>query len=54
MRHNYTYEAFGDIEGRSGVTQNTYRFTGEQFDENLGDYYTLPGDRLNYFVRCKV
>jgi RHS repeat-associated protein len=38
MRHNYTYAAFGTTE-RQGSTQNSYRFTGEQFDESLGEYY---------------
>jgi RHS repeat-associated protein len=38
MRHNYTYAAFGTTEGQRN-TQNSYRFTGEQFDESLGEYY---------------
>jgi RHS repeat-associated protein len=39
MHRNYTYGAFGELEGRSGNTENIYLFTGEQFDANLGEYY---------------
>jgi RHS repeat-associated protein len=35
----YSYEAFGELEGQSGSTENSYLFTGEQFDQNLGEYY---------------
>ena len=35
----YTYDAFGNLIGVSGATANNYRFAGEQFDPNLGDYY---------------
>src|SRR5690606_15554368 len=31
--------AFGEIESQSGTTENTYRFTGEQFDPSLDQYY---------------
>lgn len=36
---NYTYQAFGEIENQAGETQNSYRFSGEQYDAELGDYY---------------
>jgi RHS repeat-associated protein len=35
----YSYEAFGELEGRSGSTENQYLFAGEQFDENVDTYY---------------
>jgi RHS repeat-associated protein len=38
-RHNYTYQAFGEVERRSGSTENNYLFAGERKGENLADYY---------------
>ena len=35
----YTYDAFGVILDQAGTTQNNYRYTGEQFDPNVGFYY---------------
>ncbi len=35
----YTYEAFGDLLHRTGTTENSYLFTGEQYDPNAGFYY---------------
>jgi RHS repeat-associated protein len=35
----YTYDAFGAAMTTQGTTPNVYRFTGEQFDANLGLYY---------------
>ncbi|NEQ99517.1 MAG: hypothetical protein F6K30_22905 [Cyanothece sp. SIO2G6] len=35
----YDYEAFGELIESSGDSENSYRFAGEQFDEDLGDYY---------------
>ena len=35
----YTYDAFGIILDEAGTTQNNYRYTGEQFDPNIGFYY---------------
>jgi RHS repeat-associated protein len=35
----YTYEAFGDLLRRTGATENSYLFTGEQYDPNAGFYY---------------
>ncbi len=35
----YSYEAFGVLVGSTGSTPNHYRFTGEQFDPNVGFYY---------------
>ena len=31
----YAYDAFGQIEGRSGTTSNAYRYTGEYFDDSI-------------------
>ena len=35
----YDYEAFGSVIYQDGVTENDYRFAGEQYDEGLGQYY---------------
>jgi len=35
----YVYEAFGEVENQTGITPNEYKFTGEQYDPNLGFYY---------------
>ena len=35
----YDYSAYGDLIDSSGATENSYRFTGEQWDANLGNYY---------------
>lgn len=35
----YDYEAFGELLNQTGVTENEYLFTGEQFDGGLGQYY---------------
>jgi len=36
---SYDYEAFGSIISQSGITENNYRFTGEQYDTALNQYY---------------
>jgi len=36
---SYDYDAFGTLIASSGTTPNSYRFTGEQNDPNLGLYY---------------
>lgn len=36
----YSYDAFGNILERTGTTDNSYLFTGEQFDADLGFYYS--------------
>ncbi len=35
----YQYEAFGDLLSQTGFSENNYLFTGEQYDEELGQYY---------------
>lgn len=35
----YNYEAFGEQLNSTSSVDNKYLFAGEQFDENLGDYY---------------
>ncbi len=35
----YSYDAFGNLIGSAGSTENNYLFAGEQFDRGLGDYY---------------
>ena len=36
---SYAFTAFGELEGSTGITQNDYLYTGEQYDPNLGFYY---------------
>jgi len=35
----YNYDAFGNLLDKTGVTVNTYLYTGEFFDANTGFYY---------------
>ena len=35
----YLYEAFGNLLDKTGDTENRYLFAGEQYDENLQQYY---------------
>ncbi len=35
----YDYDAFGNLTAASGATMNSYLFTGEQYDADLGLYY---------------
>jgi len=35
----YDYTAFGDTLNQTGTTENSYRFTGEQYDAGLDQYY---------------
>ena len=35
----YDYNAYGQLEHSEGTTQNDFRYTGEQYDPNLGFYY---------------
>ena len=35
----YTYDAFGNLIAQTGATQNSYLYTGEQYDPNTGFYY---------------
>ena len=35
----YDYEAFGEVLNQTGQTENSYLFTGEQFDSSLNQYY---------------
>ncbi len=36
---SYNYEAFGEVLNETGTTENNYKFTGEQFDSSLDQYY---------------
>jgi len=36
---DYDYAAFGSVLNQSGATENSYLFTGEQFDSGLDQYY---------------
>ena len=36
---SYDYEAFGEVLNETGSTDNNYKFTGEQFDASLDQYY---------------
>nr|WP_252738735.1 RHS repeat-associated core domain-containing protein [Colwellia sp. D2M02] len=35
----YDHEAFGELLNQSGETENSYLFTGEQYDNELDNYY---------------
>jgi RHS repeat-associated protein len=35
----YTYDAFGNLLAKTGMTVNNYLYTGEQYDANTGFYY---------------
>ena len=35
----FVYEAYGLLEHREGTSPNNFRYTGEQYDPNLGFYY---------------
>ncbi len=39
LTDSYNYEAFGTLLNQTGSTDNSYLFTGEQFDGTLGQYY---------------
>lgn len=36
---SYFYEAFGELLNQTGRTDNNYKYTGEQFDAELDNYY---------------
>ncbi|MBL4828265.1 MAG: hypothetical protein JKY66_11245 [Spongiibacteraceae bacterium] len=36
---SYDYEAFGEVLNQTGTTENNYKFTGEQYDQDLNQYY---------------
>lgn len=36
---SYNYSAYGELRNQTGKTDNTYLFTGEQFDSDLAQYY---------------
>ena len=42
---SYDYEAFGNVINRAGSTENSYLYSGEQVDPNIGSYYL----RARYF-----
>ena len=39
LTDSYQYEAFGELLGQTGTTDNQYLYTGEQFDAELDNYY---------------
>jgi RHS repeat-associated protein len=39
LTDTYDYEAFGEVLNETGSTDNNYKFTGEQFDASLDQYY---------------
>lgn len=36
---SYVYETFGELLAQTGSTDNDYKYTGEQFDTELDNYY---------------
>ncbi|MEL7315828.1 MAG: RHS repeat-associated core domain-containing protein, partial [Cyanobacteria bacterium J06559_3] len=39
VANTYVYDPYGSVTNQSELQQNAYRFTGEQFDPELGNYY---------------
>jgi RHS repeat-associated protein len=39
VQNYYAYEAFGELSYQIGTVENSYLFTGEQYDNNVGFYY---------------
>jgi RHS repeat-associated protein len=39
LTDSYDYVAFGELLNETGTTENSYRYTGEQFDASLDQYY---------------
>ena len=39
VANEYIYDAFGVILDQTGLVENNYRYTGEQYDPNAGFYY---------------
>ena len=39
FRAGTSYTAFGEMDVQDGSTENSYLYTGEQFDGELGQYY---------------
>lgn len=39
LTDTYDYEAYGEVLNRTGITENNYQYTGEQYDANLDQYY---------------
>lgn len=35
----YDYDAYGELKTHTGTTDNSYLYTGEQYDEETGNYY---------------
>jgi RHS repeat-associated protein len=51
----YNYDAYGNLISSSGNTINNYRFAGEQFEKNLGQYYLRDryyGTDIGRFTRA--
>ncbi len=45
---NYKTDAYGNVLATSGVSSNTYRFAGEQFDRDLDSYFL----RSRYLIQA--
>ena len=39
VQNSYGYQAFGELDYEFGTIENSYLFTGEQYDNNVGFYY---------------
>jgi len=39
VQNSYGYQAFGELDYQFGTLENSYLFTGEQYDNNVGFYY---------------
>ena len=36
---DFTYDAYGNLTGQNGATENSYLYAGEQYDSSAGLYY---------------
>ncbi|MEM9544137.1 MAG: hypothetical protein AAGA60_32210 [Cyanobacteria bacterium P01_E01_bin.42] len=52
MMNSYSYDAYGNLLGSTGTSENDYLYRGEQFDESLDLQYLralstcAAGDRM--------
>jgi RHS repeat-associated protein len=47
VKDTYTFDAFGNLLAKTGLTVNEYLYTGEQYDPNVGFYYL----RARYYAQ---
>jgi len=69
VENSYAYDAFGNLRGQAGELLNRILYTGQQYDQEMGQYYLRAryynpmvgrlqeapyrGDGLNLYAYCK-